>query len=84
MRKGVYLVVRTLFHWQKKLLMARNFFPIFTENNPARGTGKKIYIPDVNWLKVQFRIGQNKQIIKYFCMSQESAFSRMFQLIYSK
>ena len=23
-------------------LMARNFFQIFTENNPARGTGKKI------------------------------------------
>ena len=30
--------------------MARNFLRIFTENNPARGTGKKYNIPDVNWL----------------------------------
>ena len=48
----VYLVVRNSLHWQKKLLMARNFFRIFTENNPARG-GRKIYnIPDVNWLRM--------------------------------
>ena len=31
--------------------MARNFFQIFTENNPAQGTEKK-NISDVNWLKV--------------------------------
>ena len=26
-----------------KFLMARNFFKIFTENNPTRGTGKPEY-----------------------------------------
>ena len=35
----------------EKLLMARNFFRIFTENNPARGPEKIYNIPDVNWLK---------------------------------
>ena len=51
MRKGFYLGVRTSFHWQQKLLMARNFFWFFTENNPAQGTGgKQNNIPDVNWL----------------------------------
>ena len=28
--------------------MAIIFFRIFTENNPARGTGKNIIMPDVN------------------------------------
>ena len=32
-------------------LMARNFFGIFTKNNPAQGTGKKYNIPDVILLK---------------------------------
>ena len=50
MRKGIYLGVWTSFHWQKKLLMARNFIWFFTENNPAWGTGKK-NIPDVHWLR---------------------------------
>ena len=36
---------------KKKLLMARNFFWIFTENKPVRGLRKKYNIPDVNWLK---------------------------------
>ena len=31
--------------------MARNSFPIFTENKPVRGLRKKKNIPDVNWLK---------------------------------
>ena len=34
----------------EKFLMARNFFRIFTENNPARGTGKIYNMPDVNRL----------------------------------
>ena len=43
MRKGVYIWVSGLrFIDQNKLLMARNFFPFFTDNNPAQGTGKKI------------------------------------------
>ena len=42
---GVYLVVRTSFHWPKQILMGINFSWIFTENNPARGTGK-----NMNWL----------------------------------
>ena len=33
----------------EKLVMARNFFWIFTENNPARGP-EKYNIPDMNWL----------------------------------
>ena len=49
MRKGIYLGVRTLFHWQTKLLMARNIFQFLTENNPAWGTERKSNIPDVNW-----------------------------------
>ena len=32
------------------LLMARNFFKIFTENKPVRGLRTKYNIPDVNWL----------------------------------
>ena len=36
---------------QKKILMARNFFWIFTENKPVRGLRKKYNIPDVNWLR---------------------------------
>ena len=34
----------------EKFLMARIFFRIFTENNPALGTEKKKNFPDVNWL----------------------------------
>ena len=49
---GLCLVVRTLFHWQTKLLMTRNFFWIFTENKRVRGLRKKYNIPDVNWLSV--------------------------------
>ena len=35
---------------EKKLLMARNIFWIFTENKPVRGLRKKCNILDVNWL----------------------------------
>ena len=52
---GIYLFVRTSFHWQTKLLMARNFFRIFTENKPVRGLRKKYNIPDVNWLIIKYR-----------------------------
>ena len=48
---GVYLVVRTSFHWQKNILMARIFSRIFTENKPVWGLRKKYNIPDVNWLR---------------------------------
>ena len=36
--------------------MARIFFPIFTENNPAWGDGKKYNIPDVKWLKSHLQV----------------------------
>ena len=45
-----------------KLLMARNFFWIFTENKPVRGLRKKYNIPDVNWLKERYNF--DNQIIK--------------------
>ena len=35
---------------QKKILMARNFVWIFTENKPVRGLRKKLNSPAVNWL----------------------------------
>ena len=35
----------------KKLLMARNIFWIFTQSKPVRGLRKKNNIPGVNWLK---------------------------------
>ena len=35
---------------QKRLLMARNIFRIFTENKPVGGLQKKYNIPEVNWL----------------------------------
>ena len=37
---------------KKKLLMARNFSRIFTENKPVQDLRKKYNIPDVNWLKI--------------------------------
>ena len=40
----------------EKFLMARIFFQIFTENNPARGTGKKYNMPDVNWFTILRKI----------------------------
>ena len=40
---------------QKNLLMARNLFQIFTENNPGTGDRKKYNIPDVNWLTTNQR-----------------------------
>ena len=36
------------------ILMARNFFRIFTENKPVLGLRKKYNIPDVNWLSKTF------------------------------
>ena len=67
MRKGVYLVVRTSFHWQFFLLIhvAINFFQIFTENNPVRGLRKKYNIPEVNWLKM------NRYSTVTYCFSLE-------------
>ena len=35
----------------EKFLMARNFFRMFTENNPTRGTRKNIIMPDVKRLR---------------------------------
>ena len=35
----------------EKFLMARNFFWIFTENNPAQGTGKNLICPEAKGLK---------------------------------
>ena len=36
---------------QNFVLVATNFFKIFTENNPVWWTRKTNNIPDVNWLK---------------------------------
>ena len=38
------------------LLMARNFFQIFTENKPVRGLRKKYNIPGVNWLSAKMNL----------------------------
>ena len=35
----------------EKFLMARNFFQIFTENNPTRGTGKNIHVCNMHEAK---------------------------------
>ena len=50
MRKVFIWLSGLRFSDNKKLVMARNCFLIFTENNHARGTGKKYNIPDVNCL----------------------------------
>ena len=35
----------------EKFLMARNFFRIFTENNPVMGYSKTFFIPEAKGLK---------------------------------
>ena len=42
-REKAFIWVSGLCFIDKKLLMAIIFFRFFTENNPARGTGKNIY-----------------------------------------
>ena len=37
----------------EKFLMARNFFRIFTENNPVMGDSKTFCIPEAKGLKVE-------------------------------
>ena len=36
----------------EKFLMARNFFRIFTENNPVMGYSKTFFIPEAKGLKL--------------------------------
>ena len=43
MRKGVFIGCTDFVSLTDKLLMARNLFRIFTENNPAQGPEKKKY-----------------------------------------
>ena len=38
----------------EKFLMARNFFQIFTENNPVMGSIKTFFIPEAKGLNVPF------------------------------
>ena len=38
----------------EKFLMARNFFQIFTENNPVMGYSKTFFIPEAKGLKTMF------------------------------
>ena len=46
----------------EKFLMARNFFWIFTENNPVMGYSKTFCIPEAKGLKSQT---ESKQVIKF-------------------
>ena len=41
----------------EKFLMARNFYRIFTENNPVMGDSKTFGIPEAKGLKGMFNIG---------------------------
>ena len=62
MKKAFIWVSGLCFIDKKNKLMARNFFWLFTENNPVRGTRKTNNtnnIPDVNWLKGQYRHDQH-------------------------
>ena len=42
----------------EKFLMARNFFRIFTENNPVMGSRKTFFIPEAKGLKPLHTIGK--------------------------
>ena len=44
----------------EKFLMARNFYRIFTENNPVMGDSKTFGIPEVKGLKHYFSLPQVK------------------------
>ena len=55
--------------------MARNFFRIFTENNPVMGSGKKYIKPDAKGLKASFELSNflhkslKKRVVNAFPMS---------------
>ena len=40
----------------RNFLMARNFFRIFTENNPVMGSRKTFFIPEAKGLRVKLEI----------------------------
>ena len=50
-------------------LMARNFFRIFTENNPVMGYSKTFFIPEAKGLKAAIEITFVSDTNYYHCLS---------------
>ena len=49
----------------EKFLMARNFFRIFTENNPVMGYSKTFCIPEAKGLRECFKIGEEDMDVMF-------------------
>ena len=67
----------------EKFLMARNFYRIFTENNPVMGESKTFGIPEAKGLKIQHDFQTFKIICgKNHSLERGSYFQNSLQILH--